>query len=183
MNGAEEALALLERNGWSQGVGVDNDGAMCVGFAVSVCTVDWLGRNFDEFTETWTAVLDTLAERGDLRSIPAWNDDPLTTFEDVAEVLRHAARRLAGAGTGRRLMSSPSSEGVRLDSQFVASDGSGSKRFTDYSGTWITEDGWTRRERLGKPTYVTCSVCEAPVLKVTSPYGWCDECEGVANAE
>ena len=74
-------------------------------------------------------------------------------------------------------------EDVRLDRQFVASEPGASPRFVDSSGTWITEDGWTRRERDGRPTYIVCSVCEAPVQKVKSPEGWCDECEEIANAE
>ena len=56
-------------------------------------------------------------------------------------------------------------------------------RFTDHAGTWISEDGWTRREVDGRPSYVTCSVCEAPVRRVTRAEGWCDECEEIANAD
>lgn len=48
---------------------------------------------------------------------------------------------------------------------------------TDYSGTWITEDGWCRREKNGRPYFVTCGCCGAPVDKVWDESGICEECK------
>ena len=57
----------------------------------------------------------------------------------------------------------------------------GSGRFTDHAGTWITENGWTRREVDGRPFYVRCSACDAPVDETTKEHGWCRECWEIAN--
>lgn len=48
--------------------------------------------------------------------------------------------------------------------------------YTDYSGTWITENGWCRREKNGHPYFITCNVCEAPVMAIQAGSGMCLEC-------
>lgn len=40
------------------------------------------------------------------------------------------------------------------------------------NGDWVTDGEWTWRE----DSYVTCSVCNLPVDKVSSNFGWCAEC-------
>lgn len=50
------------------------------------------------------------------------------------------------------------------------------KVYTDYAGTWITENGWCRREKNGRPYFVTCSCCEAAVNIVNAESGICLEC-------
>lgn len=50
------------------------------------------------------------------------------------------------------------------------------RTYTDFSGTWITKDGWCRREQNGRPSYIYCSCCEAPVDRVHDDSGMCQEC-------
>ena len=42
--------------------------------------------------------------------------------------------------------------------------------------TFERKDGWVTRFVDGKPSYVRCSACDAPVDKVDQPHGWCEDC-------
>lgn len=99
---AEEVAEVLEKahdellvRGWSKGRGVDKEGRVCALVALGAAlhpelsTDQILCRPFDNATEAAGIVL-----RDSVGCIPAWNDAPERTIDDVLDAFRHAAKRV-----------------------------------------------------------------------------------------
>jgi hypothetical protein len=79
------AADLLEKDGWCQDVLKDREGRCCArGALIAVHAADdWQGPVYDA---------DELLEEAVGGSIPAWNDLPNQTGENVIATLRHTAK-------------------------------------------------------------------------------------------
>lgn len=100
---AEEVAEVLDKahdellvRGWAKGSGVDDEGRVCALVALGAALHPELTsravlcRPFDKKTEAaGIAFRDYIDD-----CIPAWNDAPERTIDDVLDAFRHAAKRV-----------------------------------------------------------------------------------------
>jgi hypothetical protein len=88
----EDALELLQQRGWCQGTGEDAAGHICLARALGIAAERYQQKHGWEHYEY--SVLDNILDADDRPVIIAeHNDDPRTTFEDVALWLKQAAEQ------------------------------------------------------------------------------------------
>lgn len=85
------AADVLERDGWCQGEGIDDDGRRCIVSALGAAS----GTGF-EGGRLWTE--SNLAVRRQLNNdelLSTWNDEPGRTIDEVTALLRATAEAVA----------------------------------------------------------------------------------------
>ncbi len=81
------ALEILHERGWHQGGYVGDDGSVCITNALALAA--------DSIAE-YLASCGAIEEGADVLSLPAWNDKPERTFEDIALALKQAHYEAGG---------------------------------------------------------------------------------------
>lgn len=83
----EDALHVLQRRGWCQGIGEDEFGRICLANALGAATQFYCIQRGHWNIFDFSALYDVVGSA----NIPGRNDDPSTTYEDVVLWLKRAA--------------------------------------------------------------------------------------------
>ena len=97
MNPLERAADLIEQRGWCQGRFKDDDGRICLDFALISADLE---RNADA---RWCVSKELQARGVSCDGLVSWNDGQARDKSEVVELLRQSARRWPPPPRTRRL--------------------------------------------------------------------------------
>lgn len=111
---SEKVLAVLRRDGWTQGMGHDVDGRRCL-LNAAMCVDFGVGRNdpvrwqwLADITDLLPAVYTPTTDWDSTSGIIGFNDAPVTTYEDVELLLKTHIHSTRSRSPGGRRLDPPS---------------------------------------------------------------------------